>query len=115
MAKPVKPTENTAKKILTPRKPNSARIAKLIIQRRTLALLVVFGILAFAALFVRVYDLTITQHNELQDGASTQQMRSTVITASRGLRSPRPRTRCSSTRTLSRNTPMNWIKPGRRR
>ena len=84
MAKPVKPTENTAKKILTPRKPNSARIAKLIIQRRTLALLVVFGILAFAALFVRVYDLTITQHNELQDGASTQQMRSTVITASRG-------------------------------
>ncbi|MBD5162644.1 MAG: PASTA domain-containing protein [Oscillibacter sp.] len=66
------------------RKPNSARLAKLVIQRRTLALLLVFGVAAFLALFARAYDLTITQHNELQDGASSQQMRSTVITASRG-------------------------------
>ena len=68
----------------TKRKPNSARLAKLIIQRRTLALLLVFGVGTFLALFAKAYDLTITQHNELQDGASSQQMRSTVITASRG-------------------------------
>jgi stage V sporulation protein D (sporulation-specific penicillin-binding protein) len=66
------------------RKPNSARLAKLVIQRRTLALLLVFGVAAFLALFAKVYDLTITQHNQLQDGASSQQMRSTVISASRG-------------------------------
>ena len=67
-----------------PRKPNSARLAKLVIQRRTLALLLVFGVAAFLALFAKAYDLTITQHNQLQDGASSQQMRSTVISASRG-------------------------------
>lgn len=66
------------------RKPNSARLAKLVIQRRTLALLLVFGVGTFLALFAKAYDLTITQHNELQDGASSQQMRSTVISASRG-------------------------------
>lgn len=66
------------------RKPNSARLAKLVIQRRTLALLLVFGVGTFLALFSKVYSLTITQHNELQDGASSQQMRSTVISASRG-------------------------------
>lgn len=63
---------------------NSARLAKLIIQRRTLALLLVFGIAAFLALFAKAYDLTIVQHNQLQDGASSQQMSSTVISASRG-------------------------------
>ena len=54
------------------------------IQRRTLALLLVFGVGTFLALFGKAYDLTITQHNQLQDGASSQQMRSTVISASRG-------------------------------
>lgn len=68
----------------TRHKPNSARLAKLVIQRRTLALLLIFGIGTFLALFAKAYDLTITQHNQLQDGASSQQMRSTVITAARG-------------------------------
>ena len=79
-----KPSEPAAPKKNTKRKPNSARLAKLVIQRRTLALLLVFGVAAFLALFAKAYDLTITQHNQLQDGASSQQMRSTVISASRG-------------------------------
>ena len=79
-----KPSEPAAPKKNTKRQPNSARLAKLVIQRRTLALLLVFGVASFLALFAKAYDLTITQHNELQDGASSQQMRSTVISASRG-------------------------------
>lgn len=66
------------------KKPNSARLARLVIQRRTLALLLVFGIAVFLVLFGQMYKLMIVQHNELQDGASTQQMRSSVITAGRG-------------------------------
>ncbi len=85
MAKPVKqPLESGGKQKQPNRKPNSARLAKLVIQRRTLALLLVFGVAAFLALFAKAYDLTITQHDDLQDRASTQQMRSTVISASRG-------------------------------
>ena len=64
------------------RKPNSARLAKLVIQRRTLALLLVFGVGTFLALFAKAYDLAIVQHNQLQDGASSQQMSSTVTSAS---------------------------------
>ena len=63
---------------------NSARLAKLVIQRRTLALLLVFGVLSFLALFAKAYDLTINQNKELQDRASSQQMLSTVLSASRG-------------------------------
>ena len=66
------------------RKPDSARLAKLIIQRRTLALLLVFGVASFLALFAKAYDLTINQYDEMKERASNQQMRSTVITASRG-------------------------------
>ena len=84
MAKPVKQPENGDKQKQQNRKPNSARLAKLVIQRRTLALLLVFGVAAFLALFAKAYDLTITQHDQLQDSASSQQMRSTVISASRG-------------------------------
>ena len=77
-----KPQEAAKKK--QNRQPNSARLAKLIIQRRTLALLLVFGVASFLALFAQAYELTINQHNQLQDRASSQQMRSTVISASRG-------------------------------
>ena len=83
MAKSIKPLPDGGQE-KAKRKPNSARLAKLVIQRRTLALLLVFGVAAFLALFAKAYDLTITQHNQLQDGASSQQMRSTVISASRG-------------------------------
>ncbi|MDE7262809.1 MAG: stage V sporulation protein D, partial [Oscillospiraceae bacterium] len=66
------------------KKERSVRLAKLVIQRRTLALLLVFGVFAFLALFAKAYDLTINQNKELQDLASSQQMRSTILTASRG-------------------------------
>jgi len=66
------------------RKIDSARLAKLVIQRRTLALLLVFGIASFLALFAKAYDLTINQYDEMKTRASNQQMRSTVISASRG-------------------------------
>ena len=39
-----KPSEPAAPKKNTKRQPNSARLAKLVIQRRTLALLLVFGV-----------------------------------------------------------------------
>ena len=79
-----RPPEGGAPKKKIPKKPNSARLARLVIQRRTLALLLVFGVAVFLVLFGQLYRLMIVQHNELQDGASTQQMRSSVITAGRG-------------------------------
>ena len=62
----------------------SSRLAKLMIQRRTLALMLVFGVAAFLALFAQAYDLAINQHDEMKQRAANQQMRSTVISASRG-------------------------------
>ena len=61
------------------RKPDSARLAKLIIQRRTLALLLVFGVLSFLALFAKAYDLTINQHDDMKSRASSQQDRKSVV------------------------------------
>ena len=66
------------------RQPDAARRAKLTIQRRTLYLLMVFGVFAFLALFAKAYDLTITRHEEMQGRASSQQTQSTTISASRG-------------------------------
>ena len=82
--KPRQPQEAAKPQKKKAKQPNSARLATRVIQRRTLALLLVFGVGTFLALFGKAYDLTITQHNQLQDGASSQQMRSTVISASRG-------------------------------
>ena len=84
MAKPISQTPENGGAPKARKKPNNARLAKLVIQRRTLALLLVFGVAAFLALFAKIYDLTITRHDELQDGASAQQMSSNVITPSRG-------------------------------
>ncbi len=66
------------------KKMDAARRAKLTIQRRSLCLMVLLGVAAFMALFVQLYDLTINQHEELQERASKQQTKSTVINASRG-------------------------------
>ena len=66
------------------KKLDSARLAKLTIQRRTLVLLLVFGVATFLALFAKAYDLTINQHEEMKERASGQQMKSTTISASRG-------------------------------
>ena len=71
-------------KIPAKRQQDSARRAKLIIQRRTLILLLVFGVFSFLALFAKAYDLTINQHKDLQERATRQQTKSTPISASRG-------------------------------
>ncbi len=72
MAKPMK------------RKEESARRATQTIQRRTLVFAAFFGVIAFAALFIKLYDLQINQHDFLQEKAVSQQTLSTTITASRG-------------------------------
>ena len=77
-------TKKTPQPSKTTKINNSARLAKLVIQRRTLVLLLLFGVASFLALFARAYDLTIRQHDQLQNDASIQQTRSTVISASRG-------------------------------
>ena len=61
-----------------------ARRAKKTIQRRTLYFLLVFGVLSFVLLFVKLYDITINRHDEMQERAARQQTQSTTISASRG-------------------------------
>ena len=65
------------------RKTENARKASLTIQRRTKWFMLFFGVLCFAMLFVKLYDLQINQHQFLEDKAVSQQTRSTTITASR--------------------------------
>lgn len=54
------------------------------IELRIWCFLVLFGILSFAILFVQLYDLTISRHDEMQERAAKQQTQSTTISASRG-------------------------------
>lgn len=66
------------------RKSDAARRANQVIRNRTVWIMVLLGICTFLALFLKLYDLQIRQHDELQAKAVKQQTRSTVITASRG-------------------------------
>ena len=66
------------------RQSDAARRARLTIQRRTLYLLIIFGVVSFMALFAKADDLTINQHEMLQEKASSQQTQSTTVSASRG-------------------------------
>jgi len=66
------------------RKAANARQASQTIQRRTLLFAAFFGIAAFAALFIQLYRLQITQHEELQERAVRQQTLSTTVSAYRG-------------------------------
>lgn len=66
------------------RKSDAARRANQIIRGRTVAVMIFFGAVTFLALFFKLYDLQINQHEELQERAVKQQTRSTVVTASRG-------------------------------
>ena len=75
-------TKNMAQ--TTKRTPDSARRANLMIGRRTLLLLAVFGVASFALLFSQLYRWQITRHNELQDIAVRQQTLRTTVSASRG-------------------------------
>ena len=80
--RPVPPKAAKASK--EKRKQDALRRAKAVIQRRTIYLMLGFGVAAFLALFAKAYDLTINQHDELQARASRQQTSSTTISASRG-------------------------------
>ncbi len=61
-----------------------ARRARKTIQRRTLCFLLIFGLFSFVLLFVKIYDITINRHEEMQERAARQQTQSTTISASRG-------------------------------
>lgn len=66
------------------RQPDAVRRAKLTIQRRTMVLMLVFGVATFVALFVKAYDLTINRHDEMENRAAQQQTMSSTVSASRG-------------------------------
>ncbi|MBQ1603595.1 MAG: PASTA domain-containing protein [Oscillospiraceae bacterium] len=66
------------------RRPQSARRANRIIQRRTLLLLLIFGLGAFVLLFGKLYHWQITEHNELESLAVRQQTMRTTVGATRG-------------------------------
>lgn len=66
------------------RKSEKVRRANRVIQSRTFVLMLVMGVLLFVILFFKLYNLQIVQHESLQAKATNQQMRSTVVTASRG-------------------------------
>ena len=66
------------------RTPDSARRANRTVGVRTLLLLAIFGVFAFALLFGKLYEWQITRHDELQDIAVRQQTMRTTVSASRG-------------------------------
>ena len=66
------------------RKSESSRRADRTIQQRTLWFMVLLGVLVFLTLFVKLFDLQVMQHEELEEKALRQQTRSVEVTASRG-------------------------------
>ena len=66
------------------RKTDAARRANQVIRTRTVLVMALLGVVTFGALFLKLFNLQIRQHDELQEKAVAQQTRSTVITASRG-------------------------------
>lgn len=66
------------------RKSDAARWANQTIRNRTLLMMGLLGVAVFVALVVKLYNLQIVRHEELQERAVAQQTRSAVVTASRG-------------------------------
>ena len=66
------------------RTPESARRANRTIQLRTLLLLAIFGVGVFVLLFAKLYQWQITEHEQLQSLAVSQQTLKTAVEASRG-------------------------------
>ena len=66
------------------RKSDAARRANQVVRSRTALIMLLLGVVTFAILFWRLYDLQILRHDELQGRAVEQQTRSAVVTASRG-------------------------------
>lgn len=52
--------------------------------RRTVLLMVIFGVLAFLPLVQKLYQIQIVQHEELQERAAQQQTRDMAVSADRG-------------------------------
>lgn len=52
--------------------------------RRTIVLMVIFGVLAFLPLVEKLYQLQIVQHEDLQERAARQQTRDMAVSADRG-------------------------------
>ena len=66
------------------RKSDAARRANQVVRSRTVLMMLILGVATFVALFCKLYDLQINQHEDLQSQAVKQQTLSTVVTASRG-------------------------------
>ena len=66
------------------RKSDAARRANQVIRSRTVLVMLLLGIVTFAVLFWKLYDIQIRQHSVLQEKAIEQQTRSAVVNASRG-------------------------------
>ena len=66
------------------RKSDAARWANRVVRTRTMILMVVLGVCTFAALFWKLYDLQINQHDKMWEKAVDQQTRSATVPASRG-------------------------------
>ena len=66
------------------RKSDAARWANRVVRTRTMILMVVMGVCTFAALFWKLYDLQINQHDKMWEKAVDQQTRSATVPASRG-------------------------------
>lgn len=68
----------------TSRNSSSKQRANKLILSRTLALMVVCGVVAFVVLAVRLYQIQIVEHDYYESLAVEQQTRETTVTASRG-------------------------------
>ncbi len=66
------------------RKSDAARRANQVIRGRTMLVMLVLGVATFTMLFMKLYNLQITQHDHLKALATEQQTDSMVISASRG-------------------------------
>ncbi|MGM9619603.1 MAG: peptidoglycan D,D-transpeptidase FtsI family protein, partial [Oscillospiraceae bacterium] len=66
------------------RKSESSRRADRVIQQRTLWFMGILGLLVFLALFAKLFDLQLLQHETLEEKALRQQTRSVEVSASRG-------------------------------
>ncbi len=65
-------------------KMNSPNTPNTMMLRRTLFLMIVCGIVAFAVLGLRLFKLQIIEHNKYETAAIEQQVRQTTVTATRG-------------------------------
>ena len=61
------------------RKSDAARRANQVIRSRTVLVMLLLGIVTFAVLFWKLYDIQIRQHSVLQEKAIEQQTRSCLL------------------------------------